>query len=179
MIRAASPAQPAKSARPSKRSKPPRAPRSRKPEGMTLEAWQIALRREFGREQRFRIKNLGGEPVFSEFEVNMDQPWNPAVLEQRIGRVHRLGQRRPVRVVHFVAQGTIEHGMLDVMAFKKSLFAGVLAATDGPVPASGDASGTGSLVERDAKTGRSYLRLPLPERKALNRLAELLRSALR
>jgi len=58
--------------------------------------------------------------------VNMDQPWNPAVLEQRIGRVHRLGQARPVRVFNFVAQGTIEHGMLNVIKFKKSVFAGVL-----------------------------------------------------
>jgi SNF2 family DNA or RNA helicase len=58
--------------------------------------------------------------------VNMDLPWNPAVLEQRIGRVHRLGQRLPVRVVNFVAQGTIEEGMLSVLQFKKSLFAGVL-----------------------------------------------------
>lgn len=58
--------------------------------------------------------------------VNMDQPWNPAVLEQRIGRVHRLGQQRPVRVVHFIAKGTIEEGMLTLLAFKKSMFAGVL-----------------------------------------------------
>lgn len=58
--------------------------------------------------------------------INMDQPWNPAVLEQRIGRVHRLGQRRPVQVAHFVSEGTIEHGMLDLLKFKKSLFAGVL-----------------------------------------------------
>jgi superfamily II DNA or RNA helicase len=58
--------------------------------------------------------------------VNMDLPWNPAVLEQRIGRVHRLGQHRPVRVVNFVAQGTIEHGMLSVLSFKQSMFAGVL-----------------------------------------------------
>ncbi len=57
---------------------------------------------------------------------NMDLPWNPAVLEQRVGRVHRLGQGRPVRVVNFVAQGTIEEGMLSVLKFKKSLFAGVL-----------------------------------------------------
>ena len=56
----------------------------------------------------------------------MDQPWNPAVLEQRIGRVHRLGQARNVRVAHFVSQGTIEHGMLQVLSFKKSVFAGVL-----------------------------------------------------
>jgi superfamily II DNA or RNA helicase len=58
--------------------------------------------------------------------LNMDLPWNPAVLEQRVGRVHRLGQRQPVRVVNFVAQGTIEEGMLAVLKFKKSLFAGVL-----------------------------------------------------
>jgi SNF2 family DNA or RNA helicase len=58
--------------------------------------------------------------------INMDLPWNPAVLEQRIGRVHRLGQRRPVRVINFVAGGTIEHGMLSLLKFKKSLFAGVL-----------------------------------------------------
>ena len=56
----------------------------------------------------------------------MDLPWNPAVLEQRIGRVHRLGQKQPVQVVNFVAQGTIEEGMLSLLRFKKSLFAGVL-----------------------------------------------------
>ena len=58
--------------------------------------------------------------------VNVDLPWNPAVLEQRIGRVHRLGQARPVRVLSFVAKGTIEEGMLSVLGFKRSLFAGVL-----------------------------------------------------
>ncbi|MFA7242542.1 MAG: DEAD/DEAH box helicase [Sulfuricellaceae bacterium] len=58
--------------------------------------------------------------------VNMDMPWNPAVLEQRIGRVHRLGQTRSVQVINFVAQGSIEEGMLSVLAFKKSLFEGVL-----------------------------------------------------
>jgi hypothetical protein len=58
--------------------------------------------------------------------VNMDLPWNPAKLEQRIGRVHRMGQRRGVQVINLVAQGSIEEGMLGVLAFKKSLFAGVL-----------------------------------------------------
>ena len=58
--------------------------------------------------------------------VNMDLPWNPAVLEQRIGRVHRLGQMRPVQVVNFVAQGTIEESMLSLLKFKKSLFTGAL-----------------------------------------------------
>jgi len=58
--------------------------------------------------------------------ANMDLPWNPAVLEQRIGRVHRLGQKRPVRVVNFIAKGTIEEGMLELLTFKRGMFTGVL-----------------------------------------------------
>lgn len=58
--------------------------------------------------------------------VNMDLPWNPALLEQRIGRIHRMGQKRPVRIVNFVSKGTIEEGMLPVLAFKRSLSAGIL-----------------------------------------------------
>jgi superfamily II DNA or RNA helicase len=62
----------------------------------------------------------------AEVVINLDLPWNPAVLEQRIGRVHRLGQHRPVRVVHFISQGTIEEGMLSLLGFKTAMFAGVL-----------------------------------------------------
>ncbi len=58
--------------------------------------------------------------------LNLDQPWNPAVLDQRVGRVHRLGQQRPVRVCHLIAQGTIEEGMLALLDFKRSMFSGVL-----------------------------------------------------
>ncbi|MCZ7656332.1 MAG: DEAD/DEAH box helicase [Xanthobacteraceae bacterium] len=58
--------------------------------------------------------------------INMDLPWNPAVLEQRIARIHRMGQERPVQVVNFVSKGTIEEGMLSVLAFKRSLSAGIL-----------------------------------------------------
>lgn len=58
--------------------------------------------------------------------MNMDQPWNPAVLEQRIGRVHRMWQERSVRVINLVAENTIEQGMLGLLSFKTSLFAGVL-----------------------------------------------------
>jgi len=63
---------------------------------------------------------------FASVVVNVDLPWNPAVLNQRIGRVHRLGQQNPVRVLNIVAKGTIEEGMLSVLAFKSSLFAGIL-----------------------------------------------------
>ena len=65
--------------------------------------------------------------------VNMDLPWNPAKLEQRIGRVHRMGQSRGVQVINLVAQGSIEEGMLGVLAFKRSLFAGVLDGGDSAV----------------------------------------------
>jgi hypothetical protein len=58
--------------------------------------------------------------------VNMDMPWNPAVLEQRIARIHRLGQVRPVQIINFIAKGTIEEGMLSVLAFKRSLSEGIL-----------------------------------------------------
>ena len=74
---------------------------------------------------------------FAAVVVNVDLPWNPAVLEQRIGRVHRLGQRQPVRVVNFVARGTIEEGMLGLLKFKKSLFAGVLDGGESEVSLGG------------------------------------------
>jgi superfamily II DNA or RNA helicase len=65
--------------------------------------------------------------------VNMDLPWNPAILEQRIARIHRMGQSRPVRVINFVAKGTIEEGMLSVLAFKRSLSAGILDGESGEI----------------------------------------------
>jgi superfamily II DNA or RNA helicase len=56
----------------------------------------------------------------------VDQPWNPALLEQRIGRVHRMGQNKTVQVFHFVTQGSIEEGILGLQKFKRGLSAGVL-----------------------------------------------------
>jgi SNF2 family DNA or RNA helicase len=58
--------------------------------------------------------------------VNLDLPWNPAVLEQRIGRVYRIGQERQVRVINLIAEGTIEHRMVQTLQFKSSLAEAVL-----------------------------------------------------
>ena len=58
--------------------------------------------------------------------INLDLPWNPAVLEQRIARVHRLGQQKMVRVINFISKGTIENRILSLINFKKSIFEGVL-----------------------------------------------------
>ena len=57
--------------------------------------------------------------------VNFEPPWNPARLEQRIGRVHRLGQSRPVHVIHMLTEKSIEERVWETVALKKSLFAGV------------------------------------------------------
>lgn len=58
--------------------------------------------------------------------INLDLPWNPAVLEQRICRVHRIGQKRRVRVINFITEGSIEQGMLSLLKFKRSMFSGIL-----------------------------------------------------
>src|SRR2546425_2218365 len=93
--------------------------------------------------------------------VNMDLPWNPAILEQRIARIHRLGQTRRVQVINFEAKGTIEEGMLSVLAFKRSLSAGILDGGSGEISLGGSRlnrfmkdveSVTGSMGEGEAVT---------------------------
>ncbi len=77
--------------------------------------------------------------------INCDLPWNPAKLEQRIARAWRKGQTRPVQVINLIAEGTIEHGMLETLANKQGLADGVL-------------DGIGELSEiKLKKGGRSFL----------------------
>jgi SNF2 family DNA or RNA helicase len=65
--------------------------------------------------------------------INLELPWNPAVLEQRIARVHRMGQHRPVRVVNLVTRDSIEERVLRTAAMKRSLFQEVFAGTSDTV----------------------------------------------
>jgi SNF2 family DNA or RNA helicase len=58
--------------------------------------------------------------------INLDIPWNPAVLEQRIARIYRLGQKNNVNIINMVSIGSFEHKMLDVLKFKSSLASGIL-----------------------------------------------------
>ena len=58
--------------------------------------------------------------------VNMDLPWNPARLEQRIARAWRKHQTRPVTVINLVSEDTIEHRMLGLLDAKRTLAEGVL-----------------------------------------------------
>ncbi len=53
--------------------------------------------------------------------INVDLPWNPAVLEQRIARAHRMGQKRPVQVYILVTENTIEENLLTTLSAKHEL----------------------------------------------------------
>jgi len=57
--------------------------------------------------------------------VHLDLPWNPAVLEQRSGRIYRLGQRSPVEIYSLVAASGIEARIAGIVADKKALFDGL------------------------------------------------------
>jgi SNF2-related domain/Helicase conserved C-terminal domain/SWIM zinc finger len=59
--------------------------------------------------------------------VNVDLPWNPALLEQRIARAHRMGQKNPVQVYLLVTEQTIEEKLLGTLSAKHDL---ALAALD-------------------------------------------------
>ncbi|MDA3895425.1 MAG: DEAD/DEAH box helicase, partial [Desulfobacteraceae bacterium] len=58
--------------------------------------------------------------------INIDLPWNPAVLEQRIGRAHRMGQKRPVHVFLLVTEDTLEESLLATLSAKHELSLAVL-----------------------------------------------------
>ena len=70
--------------------------------------------------------------------INLDLPWNPAVLEQRIARIYRLGQERPVQILNLVSKDSIEEGMIAKLKFKTSMFEGVLDGGEDSVFVSDD-----------------------------------------
>jgi SNF2 family DNA or RNA helicase len=65
--------------------------------------------------------------------INIELPWNPAVLEQRIGRIYRLGQRRPIDVYNLVSEPGIESRIADIVGSKQALFTGLFDGTNDEV----------------------------------------------
>ncbi len=61
--------------------------------------------------------------------VNFDLPWNPMEIEQRIGRLHRLGQKHPVRIYNLVQRGTLQEHLLQILQEKLNLFELVVGET--------------------------------------------------
>ena len=77
-----------------------------------------------------RAGSEGRNLQFCNVLVNYDLPWNPMVVEQRIGRVHRIGQKREVHIVNLAAAGTIEAYILQLLDKKIKLFELVVGELD-------------------------------------------------
>ena len=87
-------------------------------------------------EQRARVllsteaAGEGRNLQFCRTMVNFDLPWNPQRIEQRVGRIHRVGQTRPVEVFNLSAQGTVEDYILDILDRKLNMFELVIGEMD-------------------------------------------------
>jgi SNF2 family DNA or RNA helicase len=82
--------------------------------------------------------------------INLELPWNPAVLEQRIGRIYRLGQTLPIDVYNLVTEEGIESRIAQLIAQKKAVFSSLFDGTSEQVVFDGQSSfleGVKKLVE--------------------------------
>ena len=95
--------------------------------------------------------------------INIELPWNPAVLEQRIGRIHRIGQRRPINVYNLVSEPGIESRIADLVGSKKALFTGLFDSTTDEVAF----DRCGSFLSRIEGSSRRQFRLGRPATKTL------------
>ena len=93
--------------------------------------WMMDLFR--GRAQVMIATEAGGEGINLQFchqMINFDLPWNPMRVEQRIGRVHRLGQTKDVKIYNLSTRGTIEEHILHLLHEKINMFEKVIGHLD-------------------------------------------------
>nr|WP_170295555.1 SNF2-related protein [Chengkuizengella sediminis] len=93
--------------------------------------WMMDLFRK--RAQVMVATEAGGEGInlqFCNHVINYDLPWNPMRVEQRIGRVHRLGQKNDVHIYNLSTEGTIEEHILHLLHEKINLFESVIGGLD-------------------------------------------------
>ncbi len=98
-------------------------------------AVRLALVHEFKSRSKVFISTEAGAKglnlQFCDTIINYDLPWNPQRIEQRIGRVHRYGQKRGVTVISFLAGGNVAQRLtLEILTQKLDLFGKVLDASD-------------------------------------------------
>ena len=94
---------------------------------------EAAIRRFEGEAQVLLSTEAAGEGrnlQFCRVMVNFDLPWNPLRIEQRIGRIHRIGQTRPVEIYNLSAIGTVEDYVLDILDRKVNMFELVIGEMD-------------------------------------------------
>lgn len=93
---------------------------------MDIDARTRTLRTFAGDARVLISTDAGGEGLnlqFCHVIVNFDMPWNPMRIEQRIGRVDRIGQERVVRALNFVLEDTVEHRVRQVLEEKLAVIA--------------------------------------------------------
>ena len=76
---------------------------------------------------------IGGEGRNLQFchqMINYDLPWNPMKIEQRIGRLHRIGQENEVQIYNLCAAGSIEDYILEILDRKINMFEMVIGEID-------------------------------------------------
>jgi len=92
------------------------------------------VRHLFQKEAQFLVSTeSGGEGLnfqFCNLVVNFDLPWNPMRLEQRIGRVHRLGQTRDVHIYNLITKGTVEEHIMYLLHRKINMFESIIGELD-------------------------------------------------
>ena len=79
--------------------------------------------------------------------INLEVPWNPAVLEQRIGRIYRIGQKHPIDVYNLVCEVGIESRIADLVDNKQAFFSGLFDGTSDTI----DFKQSGSFLSRVQK----------------------------
>ena len=92
------------------------------------------VRHLFQQDAQFLVSTeSGGEGLNFQFcnqVVNFDLPWNPMRLEQRIGRVHRLGQTRDVHIYNLITKGTVEEHIMYLLHQKINMFESIIGELD-------------------------------------------------
>jgi SNF2 family DNA or RNA helicase len=128
--------------------------------GRLLEASGLQVYRYYGgvspseREEQLRrfsrsggvmlCSDVGGEGKNLQFcrtLVNVDLPWNPMRIEQRVGRLHRIGQDAPIQIVNLCLEGSIEDHLLRILDEKLNMFELVMGELEtilGPLEEDGD-----------------------------------------
>ena len=91
---------------------------------MSIDERNIAMREFRDKTNIFISTDAGGEGInlqFSNIIINYDLPWNPMKIEQRCGRVDRIGQQRDVEIYNLIIEDTVEYRVREVLEEKLSI----------------------------------------------------------
>lgn len=101
--------------------------------GLSLEQKDAAIREFESDGQILLSSEAAGEGrnlQFCHVMVNFDLPWNPQRIEQRVGRIHRVGQTERVEIFNLSAENTIEDHLLHILDRKLNMFELVIGEMD-------------------------------------------------